>query len=151
MDGQSWLMVFVPSIIILSFTVSILPIVLSFRHSRRKLEFDHAERMKAMEMGQALPRQGEGEDEPWTTAARLAMAIGVVVPLGSLGCAWFASLALGFHQVIWVMAGMVGLAGVLCGGLLAGHKFGVNTSSSERNDFKPYVGEDAYDVVGARG
>jgi hypothetical protein len=151
MEHQSWLIVFVPSIIILGFTVSILPIVLAFRHSRRKLELDHAERMKAIELGGPVPRQGEGEDEPWTMAARLVMALGVVVPLGSLGCAFFASLALGFHQAIWVMAGMVGLGGVLCGGLLAGQTFGANRRSPEFTDLKPYVEEDAYDVVGARG
>jgi hypothetical protein len=151
MDGQSWLFVFVPSIIILGFTVSILPIVLAFRHSRRKLELDHAERMQAIELGRPVPRQNECEDEPWTMAARLAMALGVVVPLGSLGCAFFASLAVGFHQAIWGMAGMVGLGGVLCGGILAGQTFGASKSSPDRTDLKPYVEEDAYDVVGARG
>jgi hypothetical protein len=151
MDGQSWLFVFVPSIIILGFTVSILPIVLAFRHSRRKLELDHAERMKAIELGRPVPRQNKDEDRPWTMAARLAMALGVVVPLGSLGSAFFASLALGFHPEMWVMAGMVGLGGVLCGGILAGHTFGANQRSPEHTDLKPYVEEDAYDVVGARG
>jgi len=151
MDGQSWLFVFVPSIIILGFTVSILPIVLAFKHSRRQLELDHAERMKAIELGQPVPRQGAGEDDHSTRAARLAMALGVVVPLGSLGCAFFASLALGFHQDIWVAGGMVALGGVLCGGLLAGQTFGANKSSPGRTDLKPYVEEDAYDVVGARG
>ena len=33
---------------------------------------------------------------------------------------------LGFHEEIWVVAGMVGLGGVLCGGLLAGQTFGAN-------------------------
>jgi hypothetical protein len=151
MDNQSWLIVFVPSIIILGFTASILPIVLSFKHSRRKLELDHAERMKAIELGRPVAREGEDKDEPWTMAARLAMAIGVVVPLGSLGCAFLGSLALGFHQDMWVAGGMVGLAGVLCGGLLAGHTFGANKSTLEHANDKPYMEEDAFDVVGARG
>jgi hypothetical protein len=151
MGGQGWLIVFVPSIIVLGFTVSILPIFLAFRHSGRKLELDHAERMKALELGRPVRREGEGEDEPWTMAAQLAMALGVAVPLGSLGVAFLASLALGFREVIWVMAGMVGLGGVLCGGLLAGQTFGSNRSSTEHADLKPYVEADAFDVVGARG
>src|SRR6516164_4086786 len=108
MDGQSWLFVFVPSIIILSFTAAILPIVLSFKHSRRQLELDHTERMKAIELGRPVHRQGECAVEPRKMAAQLAMGLGVVVPLGSLGCAFFSSLALGFHQDIWIVAGMVG-------------------------------------------
>jgi hypothetical protein len=151
MGGQNWLTVFVTAIIVLSFTVSILPIILSFKHSRRKLELDHTERMKAMELGRPVYNQAEREDEPWTIAARLAMALGVVVPLGSLGCAFVASLALGFQQTIWVMAGMVGLGGVLCGGLLAGQTCSANKSSAEHSRLKPYVEEDAFDVVAARG
>jgi hypothetical protein len=150
MDAQSWLFVCVLVTISLCFIV-LLPILLAFRESRRKLELDHTERMKAIELGQPFPRQDKGEHESWMVAARLAMALGVVVPLGSLGCAFFASLALGFHEGIWIAAGMVGLGGVLCGGLLAGLTFGANQRSAEHTDLKPHVEADAYDVVGARG
>jgi hypothetical protein len=151
MGVPGWLFVFVPSIIILSFTVSILPIVLAFKHSRRKLELEHAERIKAIEFGRELAVPHAVEDEPWTMAGRIAIGLGVTVPLGALGFAVAASMLLDFHKEIWIMCGMVGLAGVLCGGHLAGRKFGARTISPNRDDFKPYVGEDAYDVVSARG
>jgi len=151
MTAQGWLADGVMATIALGFTLSILPILLSFRHSRRKLELNHAVRMKALELGRPVPGDEEREHEPWTMAARLTMAIGFMVPLGSLGCALIASLALGFHQVIWIMAGMVGLGGVLCGCALAGQTFGSNERSPEGTNHKPYVEEDAYDVVGARG
>jgi hypothetical protein len=150
MGPQGWLAVIVITTIALCITV-LLPILLAFRESGRKVELDHAARMKAIELGRSLPREDTGQDEPWTMAARLAMAIGVVVPLGSLGCAFLASLALGFHQDMWVAGGMVGLAGVLCGGLLAGHTFGASKSTLKHANDKPYLEDDAYDVVGARG
>ncbi len=126
MYAQGWLAVFVAAAIILSFTVTMVPILLGFRHSRRKLELEHAERMRAIELGQPVHRQAEPEDEPWTEAARLAKAIGVIVPQRSLGSAFLASLLLGVHQEIWIAAGMVGLAGVVCGGLLAAQTVGAN-------------------------
>ena len=158
MTDQVWLTVCVTATIVLCFAVTIVPILLGFGHSRRKLELEHAERMKAIELGQPVPRLdqpvprlGEGQEEAWTVAARLAKAIGVTVPLGSLGWAFIASLSLGYHQEIWIVGGMVALAGVLCGALLAGQSFSAEKSSPERDELKPDVDEDAYDVVSARG
>jgi hypothetical protein len=150
MDVQTSLGVFALVTICLCFMV-VLPILLAFRESRRKLELDHAARIKAIELGRPLPSRDTSEDEPWTMAARLATGIGVVVPLGSLACALVASLALGFHQEMWIAGGMVALGGVICGGSLAGYIFSPDKGSSERVERKPYVEEDAFDVVGARG
>jgi hypothetical protein len=151
MIGQFWFAVFVTATITLSFAVTLVPIVLAFRQSRRKLELEHAERMRAIELGRPFYRQGEREDETWTETARLAKAIGVVVPQGSLGCAFVASLILGVHQEIWIAAGMVGLAGVVCGWLLAAQIGGANQDARQAADLKPRVDEDAFDVVSARG
>lgn len=150
MGAQAWLAVIAITTIALFITV-LLPILLAFRESRQKLELDHAVRIKAIEFGRHLPREDAGQEEPLRSAVRLATGIGVKVPLGSLGCAFLASLALGFHKDIWIAAGIVGLAGVLCGALLGGQTFGMTKSSLEQADVKPYVEEDAYDVVGARG
>jgi hypothetical protein len=151
MNDQLWFAVFVAAAIILTFAVTMVPILLGFRYSRRKLELDHAERMRAIEVGQPVHRQGERQEEAWTEPARLAKAIGVVVPQGSLGCAFLASLFLGVHQEIWIAAGMVGLAGVVCGWLLAAQTVGANQTAHQGADLKPHVDEDAYDVVSARG
>jgi hypothetical protein len=151
MHYQGWLAVFVAAAIILSFAVTLVPILLGFRHSRRKLELEHAARMRAIELGQSVHQQAEREDEAWTETARLAKAIGVIVPQSSLGCAFLASLLLGVHQEIWIAAGMVGLAGVVCGCLLAAQTVGANKDAHQGADLKPHVDENAYDVVSARG
>ncbi len=130
MNDPGLIAVFVAAAFILSFAVMMVSILLGFRHSRRKLELEHAERMRAIELGRPVHRQGEPEGETWTETARLAKAIGVVVPQGSLGCAFLASLFLGVHQEIWMAAGMVGLAGVICGCLLAAQTGGANRRRS---------------------
>jgi hypothetical protein len=151
MNDQGWLVVCVAAAIILSFAVTMVPILLGFRHSRRKLELEHVERMRAIELGRPVHRQSEPEGEPWTETARLAKAIGVIVPQGALGCAFVASLFLGVHQEIWMAAGMVGLAGVICGCILAAQTSGANEDAHQGADLKPHVDQDAYDVVSARG
>src|SRR5262249_23638047 len=56
-----------------------MPVWLSFHHERLKQEREHLERIKALEVGRALP--GEARDEPWSMPARLAFSIGAGVPI----------------------------------------------------------------------
>jgi hypothetical protein len=142
------------------FAVATLPIFLHFRGERRKRELDHVERMRAIEVGRSYP--GEMKNSflafpQWAVPHLIAVSIGAVVPLGVFGCALLTSLIGGYHNDIWVAAGVVGLGSVICGTVLAGGAFKMSASNpaSDRSDSyvssKPFVDEDAYDVVSSRG
>jgi hypothetical protein len=121
----------------------------SIRQESRKRELEHRERMRSLETGRALPG-----GESWSISARISLAIGLVVPVGVFFCAALANHAVGFHEGIWKAAGMVGLAGVICGTVLAGISFAQTDKSGHASEIaagKPEVAEDAYDVVSARG
>jgi hypothetical protein len=128
----------------LSFAV--LPITLHHRHERRKREMEHIERLKALELGRTLP-----QDEPWWSPLRIGLLIGAVVPVGVFSCVGLASLATGYHEEMWLMAGLVGTAGVVCGSFTVGHSVQAGKVSSLPVGIKPGVEEDAYDVVSSRG
>jgi len=125
-----------------------LPVGLYYQQERRKLELEHAERIKAIELGRSLP--GETANGAWSIPSKLAASVGVGVPISVFGCATVASMATGFHEGIWIATAMVGLGSVLCGTILAGQAFGLG-KSSRAADSKPMIPEDAYDVVGSRG
>jgi hypothetical protein len=125
-------------------SLSVLPIGLHYRNERRKREMEHIERIKALELGRTLP-----QDEPWWSPLRIALLIGAGVPVGVFLSVCIASLAVGFHEPMWIAAGMVGTSGVICGSILAGHSFQTRKASSPL-DAKPDVEEDAYDVVSSR-
>ena len=100
----------------------VVPTSLYFKHARHLRELEHAERMKALAVGRYLP-----QDEPWWSPPRLCLAIAAGVPASVFFFAWMASESLGFHEEIWVSAGIVGLAGVVSGSLLANrHLAGAN-------------------------
>src|SRR4051794_12300341 len=82
--------------------IVIVPTALGIRHARHLREFEHAERMKALELGRTLP-----QDVRWETAPKVAVWIGAGVPIGVFGCAWLASTVIGFHQDIWMGAMVV--------------------------------------------
>ena len=129
--------------------IIIVPTALGLKHARFLREVEHAERMRAMELGQTL-----AEDESWSPA-NIAVAIGAGVPIGSLGIAWLASKSLGFAPIgpIWNAAGMVGLAGVICGSILAANLFSARDRATvaPAQDRKPTFDPDTFDVVGSRG
>jgi hypothetical protein len=125
----------------------LLPITLYFQHERRKRDMEHAERMKALELGRTLPDEAEGES--WS-ASKIAGAIGAGVPIGVFGCAWLASEKLGYHETIWIGAAMVGTAAVICGSCLL-YALITKDAFSTPSDSKPEIEEDAFDVVSARG
>jgi hypothetical protein len=133
--------VFVPIVVV--------PAALVFKYAKYKRECEHLERMKALEVGRTLPG-----DEPWWSPSRTIVAIGAGVPVGVFGCAWLASVSSQAHEEVWVMAGMVGIASVICATILA------TKESARRHQAeaalqaafeKPYIDADAYDVAGRRG
>lgn len=123
-----------------------IPITFHFRHERRKRELEHLERMRALELGRRLP-----QDEPWLSPAKIGALIGVVVPIGAFVPAWLTTQLAGYHETIWIAAAMVGLAAVICGSILVASSLKKEATPSESAFPKPYVEEDAYDVVSSRG
>lgn len=130
-----------------------LPVVLSMRHARRERELEHAERMKSLELGRPLPGD-KAEQGIFPTNKGLGIAIWV--PLGALGIAMAASAnpmtAATSSQGIWMAAGAVGVAGVICGTILAlrippGDAGSEPTPRPEKASYDA----DALDVVSRRG
>jgi hypothetical protein len=144
------------ALVVLVFGATFIPIIFGLFFARRKRELDHAERMRALELG--MPSAlASGIDPERSMAYQIAFWVGAGVPIGVFGCAWLASQAVGYHEAMWLAAGMVGLGSVISGTILAGTVFqaAAAASSRQRSDSlgggKPFVGEDAYDVVSARG
>jgi hypothetical protein len=128
--------------------IILVPTILGLKHARIDRELEHAERMKALELGRTLPR-----DEPWWSPVRLAAAIGVGVPVAVFLLAWLATAGETHREEgPWIAAMSIGLAGVICGALLANRHF-VRAAELERSRYpgaKPVFEEDAFDVVGSR-
>jgi hypothetical protein len=132
----------------MSIPIIIVPTVMAFKHARYLREVEHAERMKAMELGRTLPG-----DEPLSPAS-IATAIGAGVPLSSLVLAWLADLTSGGRsgEAVWVAAGAVALGGLICGTILAYRHFATRPQPATYQEApKPEYDPDAYDVVGRRG
>ncbi len=127
-------------------SIAPLAIVLTHRNQQRKRELEHIERMRALDFGRTLP-----QDEPRWSPLRIALLIGGAVPLGVFLTVGIATRAVGFHDGMWIAAALVGMASVISGSVLAGQSLKQQQTSEPFNAAKPYVEEDAYDVVSARG
>jgi hypothetical protein len=114
------------------------PTVLGLRHARRQRELEHTERMRALELGHPLPGS-----EP-TAQQSPGLLIGLWVPISALGIAFVAQQ----HEA-WVAAGMVGVAGVICGTILA-MKPTPHGASPAANHGKPLVDPAAYEDLAER-
>src|SRR5215208_2675451 len=95
--------------------IILVPTVLGLRHARLERELEHAERMKALELGRTLPK-----DESWWSPSRISVAFGLGVPAFVFLCAVKASAEPhAWPVLIWTATSIVGLAGVLSGAVLA--------------------------------
>ena len=54
--------------------VVLVPVILCIKYARYERELEHAERIKALELGRTLPK-----DEPWWTLPRIAVPTLVIV------------------------------------------------------------------------
>lgn len=128
--------------------IVVVPSAMLAKYAISKRNLEHTERMKALELGLTLPR-----DEPWWSPPRIAVALGVVVPLGVFLFAWLASQSLGYQPGVWISAMVVGTSGVGCGMALAVRYLGHKERLVNSGDWyaKPVIEEDAFDVVGSRG
>jgi hypothetical protein len=148
--------------------VGLVAIVGGFLHSRRERLLTHAERMKALELGQPLPddpataklkamtggdssQEGASNDTPQMALARTCYKTALWVAF------WGFLFAAQTSAVNWVSAvaiaigastGAIGVTCVICGTILAAR-------STEKRTPDPYAkartDPDAYDVVGSRG
>lgn len=136
-------------VVIVALLVTV-PVVAGVFYALRVRGLEHLERMRAIELGQSLP--GEGEDCTWTPA-KLCLAIGLGVPVGVFGVVWLASQAAHVGSEAWQAAGFVGVAGVVCGTVLALRLPGSRNRQTFSNvaNSKPVQDPDTYDVAGQRG
>jgi hypothetical protein len=127
-------------------SIGALAIILGIRHDRRKREMEHIERMRALELGRTLP-----QDEPWLSPAKLAALFGAVVPLGVFVSVGTATSSSGYHEEMWLAATCVGITAVISGATVACLSGRTRKASDSPAAVKPYIEEDAYDVVSSRG
>jgi hypothetical protein len=128
--------------------IIIVPTAMGFKHARYLREVEHQERMKAMELGRTL-----AEDQSWTPAS-VAMTIGGAVPIGAMFIAFIAAPKQGGGDTIWMAAAMIGVAGVICGSILAALLFarqGQAQSATNQATEKPTFDHEAFEPVGHRG
>ncbi len=144
--GELLSLVFVSGLVFLP--VVVIPVLLHYRHERWKLGLEHESQLKALELGRTVP--GGGYRESWFSPVRVGMVIGAGVPLGAFLSAMVTSVCVGFHDGAWLATSTVGLGAVISGSIIAGRACWESPRSPAEGEFKPYVEEDAYDVVSAR-
>ena len=127
----------------------IVPTALALKHARFLREREHAERMKALEMGLTLPR-----DESRSPAG-VAFGVGVVVPIASMLVAWVATRDYNVVdtpiEMIWKTAAWVGVSGVIGGTVLASQQILKRDRPAPAPHEKLAYDPDTFDVVGSRG
>jgi hypothetical protein len=127
----------------LAIPIIVAPTGMAFKHAAKLRELEHAEKRRALELGRFNPADGE-----WTVNSRIGAGIGAGVPIVSMIAALVATLEAGFHEEIWMFSGMVGIASVICGTVLAASG---RSAAKAPSDAKPVYEPDAFDVVGTRG
>ncbi len=127
----------------------IVPMVMILMYLIRKRDQQHTERMRAIELGYPLP-----ESDFWP--AFTALAIGAGVPIGACTLALLTSM--NYPPAIepaWVVAGIIGGAGVLGGTVLASILFASRRRSTHQtpqglSHHKPSFDPEAFEPVGHR-
>jgi hypothetical protein len=129
--------------------VVFVPTLLYYRHERWKLGLEHERQLRALELGRAIP--GEGRRQSWSSPLWVGVLVGAGVPLGAFLSAMITSVSIGFHDGIWIATCMVGVGAVISGSIIAGRAPSESKTPPAVGEDKPFVEEDAYDVVSARG
>lgn len=135
--------------------IVIVPTSLWFRHRGRVQQMEHAERIRAMELG----IKPQAAQISWPGAA-LCMAIGAGVPVGSMLVAWFATMTNEAPTEIFgiplVMSfGAIWTAKALADRMMGGEEAEAIAAAQRArgvaNPAKPTFDPDAYDVASSRG
>ncbi|HWE36647.1 MAG TPA: hypothetical protein VG406_08775 [Isosphaeraceae bacterium] len=124
----------------------LVPTIIAMKHARLKREWEHLERMKAMELGRPVP--SALGDDAWP--AMVAIGLGAVMPVGVFVVTWLASLTAHLDGEVFVAPLLVGVAGVL-GGTTLGHRLLTareRSRADSASNAKPAYDPDAFDVVG---
>lgn len=123
----------------------LVPTYLALRHARRQREMEHAERLRALELGHPLP--GSYPKPPSPAGVR----IGLWVPLGVFGIAFIAA-GPGQHSVgPWVAAAVVGTTAVVCGTVLTLiQRHDAPTTTTADPYAKPRIDPAAYEEIASR-
>src|SRR5262245_41572258 len=133
----------------------LVPTIITLKHRQKKREWEHLERMRAMELQlPTTPERGE------SLGARSVVAIGAGVPIASVLCA-FLTCAEGppsvegvpLAAIAWGSAALISIGAMLTSLILAF----IVARSSDRVDAASLVSQaksvydpDAFDVVGSR-
>ena len=124
----------------------LIPVWFAAANARRERDLEHAERIRAIEMGRSL-----SGDQPWWTPERVGVVVGAGVPIGVFLIAWAAASGgpPTAAYAIWPSAGAVGVTALICGTVLASRLTSTPTVTDPQA--KPAHDPDAFDVVARRG
>ena len=124
----------------------LVPMILGFRQAARKREYEHMERMKALETGQPVP----GERH-WPQAMVCA-TVGAGVPIAAFVFTMIAALNVpNMPGEVWIAPTVVSCVALMSSATLAGKVFGTKKKAAEPGEAKHQMDPDAYDVVSSRG
>ncbi len=135
--------------------IVIVPTSLWFRHRLRVRQMEHAERIRSMELGLALPQNSMS----WPGAA-VCLGIGAGVPIGSMVVAWLAMLTNNLPSEIFGIPLLISFSAIWAAKSLADRMLGASEKAEAysskhgqvvHGSAKPAFDPDAYDVVGSRG
>ena len=135
----------------ISLPLILVPTIMVLKSRARNREFQHRERMRAIETGNSLPALSH-----WP-AALVCTAIGAGVPAMAFLFTLFTRTTSDFSEELWSPQSVVAIVGVTSGSWLAFKLMGrpdgdVSRSSVAPSHQKTYVTDpDAFDVVGRRG
>ena len=122
----------------------LVPTIMAMKQTQRRREWEHLERMKALELGRPLPSA-----QVWPALATIA--IGAIMPMGVFIVAWLASPSASGSA--FEGAAFVGVCGVFAGAFLGKRLFAERSTKPADLETiaKPRFDPEAYDVVGRRG
>ncbi len=120
--------------------IVIVPMALLAKFKTKQRELEHAERMRALDMGRTLP-----QDEPWTSPGKMAMALVAGVPTIAMGVAWMTTLQTGYHEDVWMACMAVSVTAIISGSVLAFKHFFGARQTTEHFYAKPHVDPETAD------
>ena len=127
----------------------LVPLIILLKQRQKRREWDHDERMRALELG--IAPAGGSRGLFWPSMA--AIAIGALVPIAAFLFTFLATVATHTSSDIWQAASYVSCFAVVCGTILAAKLKGSGDSRPvESKPVKPpHYDPDAYDTAGRRG
>jgi hypothetical protein len=134
--------------VVLALPMTLVPMILVLRQVAKKREYQHTERMRALETGRPVPGESNAPQ------ALVCVAIGAGVPVGAFlftFLAWINSPST--PGEIWLAPAAVSIVAVLSTMKLATSLFVPvkHIATDAQMNGKPAFDPDAYDVVGSRG